>query len=193
MTVLCAGGDTPARAAGLTAEYRAFLAARGPGGPAVTRDDPGGYRFMLENGRLSIIGADKTEIWRSKDEWYVDSFRTGDVNGDGILDVAFVLWKSYSFGAAKPARMANDDASVRCHLFVYSVHDNRVKALWVSSNLLRPIYAFELRTDGERTPVLSGALIVTREGAYAEDYGETASAEYAYAWSGWGFSPAAVP
>jgi hypothetical protein len=189
MTVLCAGGETPARAAGFTAEYRAFLAARGPGGPAVTRYAPGGYRFTLENGRLSVIGTEKAEIWRSKDEWYVDSFEIGDINRDGISDFAFVLWKSYSFGTAKPARMTNDDASVRCHLFVYSVHDDRVKALWCSSNLPRPIYAFELRADGERTPVLSGARIVTREGTYAEDYGETASVERAYAWNGHGFSP----
>jgi len=174
---------------GYTAEFNAFLEKRGAAGPVDMRDSYGTYRFRLNEGRLTIIGTDKKEIWRSKDEWYVDSFRIGDVNRDRILDVAFVVWKSYSYGADYPDRMTNDDAAVRCHLFVYSVKDNRVKSLWCSSNLPRPIYSFEIDTDGERTPTLSGARIITREGIYTDDYSETASMEYTYEWNSWGFSP----
>jgi hypothetical protein len=84
--------------------------------------------------------------------------------------------------------MTNEDAAVRCHLFVYSIKDDRVKPLWCSSNLPRPIYDFTLDTGGEQTPVLSGVRLVTQEGTYTEDYSKTASAEYIYAWSGFGFS-----
>jgi hypothetical protein len=177
--------------AAFTAEYRAFLDARETAGADLARTevDADGYRFTLENGRLRIVGPENTEIWRSEEDRYVDSFRLGDVNRDGILDFAFVVWKSYSFGAEHPARMSNEDAAVRCHLFVYSVKDDKVKPLWCSSNLPRPIYAFELDADGERTPVLSGVRLITREGTYTEDYGKTVSSEYTYAWSAWGFSP----
>ncbi|MDR0424365.1 MAG: hypothetical protein LBH39_02730 [Clostridiales Family XIII bacterium] len=189
LAFLCAGSAAPTQAAGFTAEYRAFLATRVADGPAVTQDGPDGYRFILENGRFRIIGTDNAEIWRSKDEWHVSSFRIGDIDGDGILDVAFALWKSYSFGKIHPARMSNEDASVRCHLFVYSVKDNRAKPLWCSSSLPRPIYAFELYTDGERAATLPGTRLIAQEGAYTEDYSETAPTEHRYEWSGWGFSP----
>ncbi|MDR3121836.1 MAG: CapA family protein [Clostridiales bacterium] len=206
LLILLASGRVSAKtAAAFTDEYLRFLAARETERSAPLRDSADGYQFLLENGRLSIVGTDyadnpgdpddpgDTEVWRSKDEWYVDSFRLCDVNRDRILDVVFVVWKSYSFGAEYPARMANEDAAVRCHLFVYSIKDNRVKPLWCSSNLPRPIYSFELNMDGERTPTLSGALLATCEGAYTDDYRTTVSSGYTYEWNGWGFSPATAP
>jgi hypothetical protein len=189
LLVSCAGGGESARDASLTAEFRAFLAARGSEASDVVEVESDGYRCRLEDGRLCVFGAEGAALWCSKDEWYVDSFKIGDVNRDPVPDIAFVVWKSYSFGADRPARAENDDPAVRCHLFVYSIKDDRVKPLWCSSNLPRPIYAFALRADGEQTPVLSGVRLLTREGTYTEDYGKTASTAYEYAWSGRGFSP----
>jgi len=182
-----------AQNAALTDEYRAFVAARETDNAGVVQDVSEGYQFTLENGRLSVVGTDNAEVWRSKNEWYVDSFKIGDVNRDGITDFAFVVWKSYSFGSEHPARMKNDDTAVRCHLFVYSVNDDRVKALWCSSNLPRPIYSFDLYADGEQTPALSGVRLLTQEGNYTEDYSKTISSEYEYEWNSWGFSPTAKP
>lgn len=188
----CTGSKASVQTAGFTAEYSSFLAIHRTDTDAV-KDSFDGYQFILENGRLCIIGTDNVEVWSSKEEWYVDSFRIGDINCDEILDIAFVLWKSYSFGAEHPARMANEDATVRCHLFVYSIKDNRVKPLWCSSNLPRPIYSFELNADGEQTPTLSGVRLVTQEGVYTGDYSKTEPAEYIYEWSSWGFSPVITP
>jgi hypothetical protein len=173
----------------LTPEFKAFLAARDPDRPAVTRESPDGYRFELKAGRLAIFN-DSAEVWHSKDEWYIDTFETGDVNADDITDFVFVLWKSFSFGKDHPARMANDDASVKCHLFVYSVKDNRVKSIWGSSNLPRPICSIKISMDGDRTPTLSGARLTAQEGRYTEDFSETETSEHVYVWSGWGFAPA---
>ncbi|MDR1328494.1 MAG: CapA family protein [Oscillospiraceae bacterium] len=193
----CAVGAAPPQTAAtdaeLTDEFRDFLALREAAPAEAMSESAGGYDFTAENGRLRITGADETEVWSSNEEWYVDSFRLGDVNRDRISDVTFVVWKSYRFGAEHPARMTNDDASVRCHLYVYSVKDDRVKPLWCSSTLPRPIYSFELDAGGERTPVLSGTLLITQEGSYTGDYGKTASTGYTYEWNGWGFSPRAEP
>ena len=191
LTASCAGDE--AQSAAFTAEYRDFLALRESDGVAGLSENSGGYRFVSENGRLCIMGTDGAEIWRSDDAWYVDAFEIGDVNGDLILDVAFVVWKSYGFGAEHPARTANDDAAVRCHLFVYSVKDNRVKPLWCSSSLPRPIYALALTADGERTPTRPGTRLITQEGTYTEDYGRTTPTAYTYAWSGLGFAPENTP
>jgi hypothetical protein len=184
----CAGGEASEQE--FTAEYLAFLDAREINGEKkIIQENAGGYIFTLENGLLHVAGEDGGDVWQSNPEWFVDAFQTGDVNRDGITDVVFTVWKSFSFGDRYPARMKNDDAAVRCHLFVYSVKDNKIKALWCSSNLPRPLYGFTLDTEGEQTPALSGVRLVALEGVYTEDYKTTESVEYTYLWNGWGFSP----
>ncbi|MDR1801527.1 MAG: CapA family protein [Lachnospiraceae bacterium] len=173
----------------LTDEFYTFLNTRIGSSSRDRSENADSYGFLLSDGKLSISNADGREIWVSKQQWYVSTFRIMDINADGILDVAFVVWKSFSFGNAHPARMQNDDRTVRCHLFVYSVKDERIKALWCSSNLPRPIYSFELDNNGEKTTVSSGVRLITQEGTYTEDYSLTSSKEYIYQWEGWGFSP----
>ena len=175
----CAGAETD----GLTPAFRAFRDAM-PVTETVT-ERAGAHVITLENGVLRIADADGAAVWRTDEAWYVTAFDTGDVNRDGVLDVAFVLWKSYRFGKAHPARMANDDEAVGCHLYVYAVKGGKAKALWCSSTLPRGIYGMELRDDGVQTPVLSGVRLLTLEGADAES-----ALEYEYVWNGWGFGSA---
>ena len=189
LLLFAASGRVLKQTGGLTAEFRHFTALYKNDNINETEIN-NGYKFVLKNGQLNIFNKDNTNIWQSKKEWYVDSFKIGDINCDQIPEIVFVLWKSYSFGTAHPIRMANDDASVKCHLFVYSIKDDRLKSIWCSSNLPRPIYSLELDMDGEKTPVLSGARIITREGVYTDDYRKTPADEYIYVWNVWGFSPA---
>ena len=154
-----------------------------------TEAGDGGYIYHLDSGVLSIALDSGTEIWRSNADWWITDFRLGDVDGDGMQDVLFTLWKSYRFGAAKPARMENKDDSVRNHLFLYTVMPGYVKEVWCSSALPRPIYSFELDPSGPVTPVSSGMLLRTEEGAYQEDYARTESVACKYVWQGWGFFP----
>jgi hypothetical protein len=149
----------------------------------------GGYTYRLHSGVLTISLADGREIWRSNTAWWVDDFCLGDVDGDGVQDVLFSLWKSYRFGSAKPARLENDDDSVRNHLFLYTVMPGHVKEVWCSSDLPRPIYRFTLDPSGEVTPVSSGMLLWTQEGEYREDFSHTQAIPCQYAWQGWGFVP----
>ena len=172
---------------GFTPEFRAFLAIR-KALPEITRtEDLDGCAYTLDNGVLRAKDSEGNVLWQSQGDWYVEDFRLGDVDGDGSGDLLFTLWKSYSFGAHHPARMENDDASVRCHLFLYTLRAGRMKPLWGSSNLPRPIYEFELSFDGEKSPVASGALLRTQEGAYTDDFSRTEIQKYTYAWEGWGF------
>lgn len=174
----------------MTAPFRAFrgvMEARAPVSRAETGD--GGYQYRLENGVLSASDGEGVVLWRSEGSWWVDDFRLGDVDGDGVQDFLFSLWKSYRFGNMKPARMENDDETVRNHLFLYTVLSGRVKTVWGSSDLPRPIYRFELDPSGRVTPVSSGMLLLTEEGAYRDDFIRTESTAYTYAWGKWGFVP----
>jgi len=181
-----APGEAGGAADGLTEEFRRFLEIRQSQEQITRTEELDGYVYTLEGGVLCVHDGIE-EIWRSPEEWYAEDFRLGDVDGDGKADLLFTLWKSYSFGQYSPARMENDDARVRCHLFLYTLRAGRMKQLWGSSNLPRPIYAFELTMDGERTPVSSGAVLRTTEGRYTEDFTHADTREYVYAWRGWGF------
>jgi len=171
----------------LTDEFRAFLAIRQSRQPSSRAEDRDGYTYALEGGILRVFDGTGEQLWQSEESWYVEDFRLGDVDGDGGTDLLFTLWKSYSFGECRPARMENDDPAVRCHLFLCTVRGGRMKRLWASSGLPRPIYSFELSFDGEKSPVASGALLRTAEGQYREDFSQAGAREYVYAWRGWGF------
>ena len=154
-----------------------------------TETGTGGYVYRLDRGSLSVSDEDGKELWRSEKSWWVDDFRLGDVDGDGTQDFVFSLWKSFRFGEAHPARMNNDDETVRNHLFVYTVVSGHVKSIWGSSDLPFPIYSFELDPSGRVTPVASGMLLKTLEGEYREDFLQTDPVERLYAWEKWGFVP----
>ena len=182
-------GDSPAGRPA-TAAFAAFLEVMKRREP-IARTETGerGYVYNLVDGRLSVSVADGTEIWQSDENWWVQDFRLGDVDGDGAQDFIFTVWKSYRFGDAKPARMSNDDETVRCHLFLYTILSGYVKPVWCSSDLPRPIYSFELDKSGRVTPVASGMLLKTAEGEYRDDFSLTETKAFCYAWEGWGFVP----
>jgi len=180
-------GKAGGAADGLTEEFRGFLEIR-KSQPEIARiEESDGYTYSLENGTLLVLDEAGEIVWQSEEPWYVEDFRLGEVDGDGHADLLFTLWKSYSFGPTHPERMDNDDPAVRCHLFLYTLRAGRMKALWGTSNLPRPIYEFELAFDGEKTPVASGAVLRTQEGRYTEDFSQVEAKEYVYAWRGWGF------
>ena len=175
---------------GLTEEFRQFLEIRKAQPQTSRGESEGSFWFALEEGVLRVYDIACKEsilLWQSPDDWYIDDFLLGDVNGDGNADLLLCLWKSYSFGPYHPERMENDDPAVRCHLFLYTLRAGTMKQLWGSSSLPRPIYEFELSLDGEKTPVASGAVLRTAEGRYTDDFTRTDTREYVYAWRGWGF------
>ena len=172
---------------GDTKEFEQFLEIRRSRPETSRTEERDGTAYSLEGGVLRARDETGELLWQSEETWYVEDFRLGDVNGDGSADLLFTLWKSYSFGPRHPERMENDDPTPRCHLFLYTLRAGRMKSLWGTSNLPRPIYEFELSLDGEKTPVASGAVLRTSEGQYTEDFSQTQAREYTYAWQGWGF------
>jgi len=186
----CGGaGGAAAPETTLTDAFRQFLAERKTHPQTARVQTEEGITYALDGGILRACDAAGAPLWQSQESWYVEDFRVGDVDGDGGADLLLSLWKSYSFGARHPARMENGDEAVRCHLFLYTLRGGRMKQLWASSSLPRPILSFELSFDGEKTPVASGAVLRTVEGSYGGGFTQGDARAFAYAWEGWGFVP----
>ena len=196
VSVLFACGDQPWQADldreyGDTKEFENFLQERGKYESLKKSQSSGGHEYLLENGILSFYDNKGQHIWSSNKYWYVEDFELFDVDGDGEEDCLFSLWKSYSYyeGANK-----EDDPTVRNHLFLYTIRRGHAKPLWASSNLPRPILAFEL-SEGTKTPAYSGVVLKTKEGSYdhfslGPDFtGEKEVLSCSYIWKGWGFTP----
>lgn len=177
-----------AREYGDTDEFRAFLRERDPAEAVSRRETAGEYTYVLEGGGLTFLDRDGAELWRSDPYWFVEEFRLFDVDGDGQTDCLFSLWKSYSFYRGYEGE---DDPEVKNHLFLYTIRGGYGKALWASSNLPRRIHRFEL-SQGTPTPVATGAVLTTLEGAY-EPSDTDRPREFTYTWQGWGFVPEEAP
>lgn len=69
-------------------------------------------------------------------------FQHGDVNGDGVIDLAV--------GVMKPTRF---DAQVRKRLFLYQIRHGKIIPLWLGSSLAHSLYDFRIieeKDDGAR-------------------------------------------
>lgn len=139
--------------------------------------------YMLKNHCLKIT-ENELELWQSPAEWRVASLVTGDANHDGREDLIMVVWKEGSFGADKPFWVELNDRQVRCHLFLFSLSGNRLKPLWMSSALHRPIKSLHIKDiNGDGKNELS-----VQEGSYSLLSGLKGHTEPAiWQWKGWGF------
>ena len=98
-----------------------------------------------------------------------------------------VLWKKGSFGPSKPLWGEGPDDEYSNHLFMYLVLEDRVKPVWCSSALDRPIVELEVKDvnqDGKNElQVLEGP-----------EYGPAYALRLVFShspscwvWQGWGF------
>lgn len=105
--------------------------------------------YSLDNGRL-IISEDEREFWRSPTDWQVTSLYIADVTHDHQEDLLLVVWKKGSFGPARPFWDTGKDNRFSCHLYVFNLVNQRLKPIWMSSALDRPIKDMRIKdTNGD--------------------------------------------
>jgi hypothetical protein len=112
--------------------------------------------------RMLIVTEGSQTLWKSPENYDIDSFSLGDIDNDGTLNLIISLWKTGSFGEVHPFWHKNSDDSYKNHLFVYKLQDHSFRQVWCSSDLDHPILSFEIRDinhDGQNE-------LVTEEGQY---------------------------
>lgn len=141
--------------------------------------------YILDKHSLSITENNR-ELWTSPPEWQISSWVLGDANYDGQEDLLLVVWKRGSFGKDKPFWVEENDRDLRCHLFMFNLTGEQIKAVWMSSALHRPICSLQLNDqnqDGKKE-------LLIQEGSYSllssliHFHDDTPSL---WQWQSWGF------
>ncbi|WP_324822413.1 hypothetical protein [Sinanaerobacter sp. ZZT-01] len=146
--------------------------------------------YFLSNHTLSVKEADK-EIWKTPQNYYVDSFSLGDINHDGNMNLVISLWKKGSFGELKPFWHTEKDEDYKNHLFVYQMQDSTFKSVWCSSNLDRPILFFEIKDqdeDGLNELIVEEGVYKKMIGNYYTPNTNGTTRTAVWKWDEWGFS-----
>ncbi len=100
--------------------------------------------YTLEEQTLIVVN-DNRELWRSPADWRVASFQIADVTHDNRYDLLLVVWKRGSFGQSRPFWHTGRDHELTCHLYVYNLVNHRLKPIWMSSALDRPIKDMQIK------------------------------------------------
>lgn len=114
----------------------------------------------------------------------IDSL-AADLNQDGEVELALVLWKRGNYGKLMPFWIKENDDDYSSHLFLYQLKDGGINPLWHSSKLERPICSLKVE-DFNRDNRLE---LVVLEGEYADSgFSCQESQETHWHWNGWGFT-----
>jgi hypothetical protein len=148
-------------------------------------------RYVLKDKQLRVT-QEGQEIWRSSADWQVTAFVLADATNDGRDDLLLVVWKVGSFGGDKPFWVTEDDQELSNHLFVLNLIRGKMKPVWFSSTLDRPIQALEVKDinqDGKNELVVKEernwlAGIRDRKAPTAEPAAESITW---WQWKSWGF------
>lgn len=95
----------------------------------------GSYETLtIKDRRLLITGEDGSSC-QSDGAWLVEDVLVGDIDRDGGLEVALVVWKRGSYGPYRPFWVARDTDAYSQHVFVMRYAEGRLVPLWMSSAL----------------------------------------------------------
>jgi hypothetical protein len=132
--------------------------------------------YRLENGHLTIREGDRL-IWKTPEDWKIQSCLAADADNDGGEELILVLWKKGSFGSSRPMWHKGIDDEYSNHLFLYRLIAGKMKPVWCSSALARPIIELEVQDidqDGQNE-------LKVLEGRYFSHSYTT------WIWQEWGF------
>jgi len=138
--------------------------------------------YSLRDGRLRVFEKSGL-VWESPADWWIDDFVLADSTGDGAVNINLSVWKAGNYGNTKPFWVEENDQSIKNHFFVLSLGDERVKAVWQSSNLDRPNYEFlfsDIDGDGQQE-------LVVLEGDYFDGQSQEGKYVAVWKWKEWGF------
>lgn len=107
-------------------------------------------------------------ICTTNDSWLVANCLVGDIDHDGVLELALLVWAPGSYGPSRPFWVEEDTDELCEHVYLLRYEEGRLKPLWMSSSL-------ELEATGIALDELGRLHLTARDGS-----------QTCWAWQSWG-------
>lgn len=146
-------------------------------------DEDGNLEEIILSGGKISVKKNKETIWQSDALWQVESLILADLNCDGKTEINFFLWKTGSHGKDLPFWLKENTKEWGNHFFVYGWADGKIRPVWCSSTLDKPILEMEagdVNQDGKKE-------LIVLEGNYQAQKGKFVEYLAVWSWNGWGF------
>ncbi len=138
-------------------------------------------RYFLHNHQITVSENQRT-LWQSPPAWEVEQIVVGDATNDGREELLFLLRKEGSYGSSRPFWRTGADRIWSSHLFVYSLQGEKLRPVWCSSALDRPLYDLQIAAD----PADGQNYLTAREKQWGFKLGPRPRLRLK--WDGWGFT-----
>lgn len=130
--------------------------------------------YTLKDKQVTVNEAN-CPLWQSPESWDIQQILLADADNEGQAELLMVVWKEGSFGSSRPMWLEGEtDDEYTCHLFVYRLIAGKMKPVWCSSALDRPIKALKA-TDTDN------------DGSLELQVRESLTTITTWQWQGWGF------
>lgn len=93
------------------------------------------------------VSRQEAVLWQSDEEWEVTDFLVADIDGDDTVELLLLLWKKGSFGEYTPFWIEDDGQTVTQHIFIYRMDEDKMKAVWMSSQLKPQVRSWDLAKE----------------------------------------------
>lgn len=90
----------------------------------------------LSGKKLKVLSENEV-LFSSEEGWMVSDFLTADIDYSGDTELLLLVWKQGNYGTSRPFWVDEDEDNDvwSQHLFVYRWEDDRIKPVWMSSDL----------------------------------------------------------
>ncbi|MBD5490460.1 MAG: CapA family protein [Lachnospiraceae bacterium] len=98
----------------------------------ISYDSSEKYEIILAQKKVSVE-YDNGVIWASPKGVKVQSVLSADIDGDKMEEMILLCWKIGRYGRSKPFWVEEDEKKWSQHIFVYGLHEGKVRPKWMSS------------------------------------------------------------
>lgn len=96
-------------------------------------DNNGTTETLALHQRQLKISNNTTVLFQTDTSWFVSDVLVGDINHDNSQEIICLLWKRGSFGKSRPFWIKQDDINFSQHIFIWTMQEGHIQAIWQSS------------------------------------------------------------
>lgn len=112
-------------------------------------DSANDIEITLKKRKVRVTtGDNKNVVWQSPKGVNVQSILYFDIDFDNENELILLCWKIGRYGKFKPIWVKEDEKKWSQHIFIYDCSKEKVKAIWMASDIGMDVISWHDTTDG---------------------------------------------